>query len=116
MSGEDALDELVGIQLLNYNELFLDEYQDNFDAIYNDLKRLKSVELEKEKLKKAFKLVCENPSILTDLQYYELDNESGFYIYNVTDYDEDEDDIHTEHSILSKEEYELLREMLRERI
>ena len=31
MSGGDALDELVGIQLLNYNELFLDEYQDNFD-------------------------------------------------------------------------------------
>lgn len=109
MSGEDALDELVGIQLLNYNELFLDEYQDNFDAIYNDLRRLKNIE-------KTFKLVCEKPSILTDLQYYELDEESGFYIYNVTDYDEDEDDIHTEHSILSKEEYELLREMLRERI
>ncbi len=109
MSGEDALDELVGIQLLNYNELFLDEYQDNFDAIYNDLRRLKNLE-------KTFKLVCEKPSILTDLQYYELDEESGFYVYNVTDYDEDEDAIHTEHSILSKEEYELLREMLKERM
>lgn len=50
MNSKDALDNLVGIQLLDYNELFLDIYQEEFDVIKKDLERL-------EKLEKALKII-----------------------------------------------------------
>lgn len=64
MNSKEALDNLVGIQLLNYNELFLDEYQEEFDSINKDLERLEKLEQENQELREYFSKIASGNTII----------------------------------------------------